>query len=180
MGLFDSTECHRALKRIATGDSGALEIIYERMGKQIYVFALSLLENESEAEDVMQETFLRIMNSAGTYSGVQRNARAWILSITRNLSVDRIRRRKFVSEEEKTGVRSDVTSKIDDRDEVDRLMDILNAEEKQIVILRAVHRFKYSEIGKITGETEDNARMKYVRAIEKMRKQAKRGKHNER
>ncbi|MBO4413539.1 MAG: RNA polymerase sigma factor [Clostridia bacterium] len=176
MNIFSGAACAAALRKIAAGDMSGLELIYEKMGRQIYTFALGILGSEAEAEDVMQETFLRIMDHAGTWRGGQ--ARAWIMAITRNLALERLRgRRAFEG-----SVRDDGYFPPDriEKDDIERALDSVSRDDRQIVLLRAVHRFKYSEISKITGYSEEAARKRYVRAIEKMRKTLKGENDNER
>jgi len=70
--------------------TGALEALYERTKAAVYGLALSILRNPQDAEDVMQDTYIRIIRSAGRYRS-QGKPMAFILTITRNLALDRIR-----------------------------------------------------------------------------------------
>ena len=168
MSIFSSSACESALRKIASGDMSGLELIYEKMGRQIYTFALSILGNEAEAEDVMQNTFIRIMDYAGTFTGG--HARAWILAITRSIALSRLRKIRRTEEGDPGDAACDPYDAVEQKDEIDRAMDSIGQDDRQIVLLRAVHRFRYSEISKITGISEDAAQKRYVRAIEKMRR----------
>lgn len=53
--------------RIAQGDTAALEVLYRQTSSSIYGFALSILRDPTAAEDVMQDTFVSVMQSAPGY-----------------------------------------------------------------------------------------------------------------
>ena len=56
------------IHNIADGDRGALAELYKLTNKDVYAFALSILKNIHDAEDVLQDCFVRIYSSAGSYS----------------------------------------------------------------------------------------------------------------
>ena len=92
--LFENTECEKALVRIAEGESEALSVIHRYMNRQIYAVAYAVLRDFSLSDDVVQETYVKILEKAFTYRKGT-NARAWVLSVARNISIDLFRRRKF-------------------------------------------------------------------------------------
>ena len=74
MKLFDGAACNAAVEKIASGDMTALSVLYEKMGRQVYSLAYSILGREGEADEVMQETFIKIMDCANTYDEKRGNA----------------------------------------------------------------------------------------------------------
>ena len=78
------------IHNIADGDRGALAELYKLTNKDVYAFALSILKNIHDAEDVLQDCFVRIYSSAGSYSD-RGKPMAWILTITKNLCLKCIR-----------------------------------------------------------------------------------------
>ena len=77
--------------RIAQGDTAALEVLYRQTSSSIYGFALSILRDPVAAEDVMQDTFVSVMQSAPGYQPSGKPM-AWLLTIARNLALMRLRR----------------------------------------------------------------------------------------
>ena len=77
--------------RIAQGDTAALEVLYRQTSSSIYGFALSILRDPTAAEDVMQDTFVSVMQSAPGYQPSGKPM-AWLLTITRNLALMRLRK----------------------------------------------------------------------------------------
>ena len=69
--------------RIAQGDTAALEVLYRQTSSSIYGFALSILRDPVAAEDVMQDTFVSVMQSAPGYQPSGKPM-AWLLTIARN------------------------------------------------------------------------------------------------
>jgi RNA polymerase sigma-70 factor (ECF subfamily) len=83
------------LPAMARGDAGALASLYERYGRAVYSTALSLVTNCAEAEDLVQEAFMRAWLYASSYDPGRGRARTWLLRLTRHLAIDQLRRRRL-------------------------------------------------------------------------------------
>jgi RNA polymerase sigma-70 factor (ECF subfamily) len=79
---------------IAAGKDAALATLYDRFHRQCFSFALRILAVEGDAEEAVQETFVRVWRSAGQYDAARAGVGSWVLSITRNLCIDELRRRR--------------------------------------------------------------------------------------
>ena len=79
------------LKRIASGDKGAMKRLYERHHAGLVAFVESRLRDSMEAFDVVQDTFLEVWRSAGRHEG-RSSVKTWIFSIARNKTIDRFRK----------------------------------------------------------------------------------------
>ena len=88
---LSKNEIEVCIKDIALGKKEALKRLYELTSNQIYGFALSILKNMHEAEDVLHDVYIKIVENAHTY---QDNGKpmAWIFTITKNLSLMRLRK----------------------------------------------------------------------------------------
>jgi len=78
--------------RVKTGDRAAYRELLRRHGPGIHRYAERLVRDPAEAEDVVQETFLRLWLRAKDYDPVAR-VTTWLFRITHNLAVDRLRKR---------------------------------------------------------------------------------------
>lgn len=78
------------LRRVGLGDAGAYRTLVARHGANLERFAQRLLRDEAEAEDVVQETFLRLWQRAAEYQPAARVG-TWLHSIAHHLAVDRLR-----------------------------------------------------------------------------------------
>lgn len=81
------------INQIADGNMKALERLYTEHKTYAFRIALSILNDTYLAEDAVQEAFLRVQRSAGTYRFTV-GERAWITAITRNIAFDMLRKRK--------------------------------------------------------------------------------------
>ncbi len=90
------------LRRIATGDRGAFAEFYDLYSSLMFSVAYKILNNASEAEDVLQEVFLQIWEKAGKFDPKLGKAASWAAILVRNKAIDRIRasqRRTRLAEE---------------------------------------------------------------------------------
>lgn len=76
---------------VEAGDAEAFAAIYDRHGRMAYSLAYRMMGDKQEAEDVVQEAFVRVWRSAGGYRAGRGSVRTWILSIVRNRAIDQIR-----------------------------------------------------------------------------------------
>jgi RNA polymerase sigma-70 factor (ECF subfamily) len=83
--------------RIATRDEAALAEFYDRHSRLAYSIIMRILRNPSEAEEVLQETFVRIWSRADTYDSLRGSPVAWLARIARNRAVDRLRSRRALA-----------------------------------------------------------------------------------
>ena len=78
----------------ASGDGRALEELYDRYARIVMAFALRMLNERTLAEELTQEVFFRAWKQADAYSASRGSFATWILSITRNMAIDDIRKRQ--------------------------------------------------------------------------------------
>jgi RNA polymerase sigma-70 factor (ECF subfamily) len=86
------------LRRIAARDDAALASFYDRHSRLAYSVILRILRSPSDAEDVLQETFVRVWSRADTYDGRLGSPAAWLTRIARNRAIDRLRARRVRSD----------------------------------------------------------------------------------
>jgi RNA polymerase sigma-70 factor (ECF subfamily) len=79
-------------QRAADGDEDAFVRIMQRYNQQLYRLAVAVVGDKSEAEDVLQESYLRAFGRMGDYAGDGRLG-SWLASIVRNEAIDRLRLR---------------------------------------------------------------------------------------
>jgi RNA polymerase sigma-70 factor (ECF subfamily) len=82
------------LQRIATRDETALAQLYDRHCRLAYSVIMRILRSPPDAEEVLQETFVRVWSRAETYDVLLGSPAAWLLRIARNGAIDRLRARR--------------------------------------------------------------------------------------
>lgn len=94
------------LQRVAARDEGALASLYDRHSRLAYSVILRILHSTTEAEDVLQDTFVRLWARADSYDPTLGSPSAWLTRIARNRAIDRLRAqrvRKDISVDPVTG-----------------------------------------------------------------------------
>ena len=81
------------LELIRDRDEAAMAKLYDRHARLLYSLILRIVDDATDAEEVMQDTFLRIWNQAATFDPSRGAAVAWMVTIARRLAIDRTRSR---------------------------------------------------------------------------------------
>jgi RNA polymerase sigma-70 factor, ECF subfamily len=76
---------------VGAGDAFAFSALHDRHSRATYSLARRLTGDEQDAEDLAQETFLKVWRSADSYRTQRGSVRTWMLSVVRNQSIDRLR-----------------------------------------------------------------------------------------
>lgn len=91
----EQTQDVALLERIAEGDQSALSALYDKHATVLYSIIVRILKEKAEAEDVLQEVFIKIWEHAEMYDRQLGNVGAWLTRIARNRAVDRLRSRNY-------------------------------------------------------------------------------------
>ena len=86
------------LGRIADGELGALDELYERYKTMAFSIAYRITNDASLAEDVVQDAFLGAWRNAGRYVEGRGSVKTWLLSIVHHRAIDAVRRRRPTTE----------------------------------------------------------------------------------
>lgn len=164
----------KLLLKIAKGDQEAFRQLYQNTDKTMYSFILSVVRNPQDAEEIMQETYLRIWTSAGSYQA-QGKPLAWMFTIARNLCYMKFRNQKHESdiafedlEGEETGEVCPEIEQAADKLVLAAALKILKEEEREIVLLHATAGMKHREIAASLGIPLATVLSKYNRAMKKL------------
>lgn len=172
-GDTDVYAVEQCLSGIKKQDLKALEELYARTGASVFGFALTVLKNVQDAEDVMHDLYVSVWFGAEKYHADGRPM-AWIMTITRNLCLQKFRenrKRSDVPQEDwETYIEANQNMSPEDRLILSECLKSLSDEERQVVVLHAVAGFKHREIGKLLGMPLSTVLSKYNRALKKMQK----------
>lgn len=81
------------MQRIASGDEGAVEELYDRFAPLVFKSARQVLSSGAEAEDAVQEIYLRLWQTADRYDPRRAKLVTWVMLLTRRHLIDRLRRK---------------------------------------------------------------------------------------
>jgi RNA polymerase sigma-70 factor (ECF subfamily) len=86
------------MDRLAGGDLGALERLYDQYGAMSFSIAYRITGDRASAEDVVQEAFLGAWRNAARYADARGSVKTWLLSIVHHRAIDAVRRRRPTTE----------------------------------------------------------------------------------
>jgi RNA polymerase sigma-70 factor (ECF subfamily) len=147
------------MRRCSSGDTAAFEEIYRRFGDRLKRLAWNHLGNIADAEDAVQETFLKIHRAAATFTA-EASLATWISRILINTCYDAMRRRKrrvdeapLETDEQPFEYRA---ANVDDakRLSLQRLLDELPPQRRTVFTLFEIEGLSHAEIAAIAGITE--------------------------
>ena len=98
--MLTSPELVWLLAAVAKGDEAALERLYRATRPKLYGVVLRILRRANLADEVMQETYLRVWGSAGQFDPGASSPVTWMIAIARNRAIDLVRRKQETSIEE--------------------------------------------------------------------------------
>ncbi|WP_097006868.1 RNA polymerase sigma factor [Lacrimispora amygdalina] len=162
------------LKKVAEGDQEAFQRLYQNTDRTMYSFILSIIKHPQDAEEIMQEVYLKIWTSAKSYKS-QGKPLAWMFTIARNLCYMRFREQKHDSDitlEDLSGTETgEVCSEIEmaaDKMVLLAALSILKEEEREVVLLHTSAGMKHREIAASLKIPLATALSRYNRAMKKL------------
>lgn len=166
------------LYRLAEGHEPAFRRLYEQHRDRVYGFALSMLRSEPQAEEVVQDVFLRLWQQGRAASGIE-NLHAWLRTLTRNHTLKVLRRRAL-----ELRIQADLAAKWDEgHNETEELLKYrdlqqlveeaigkLPAQQRKVYTLCHVDGLTYEEaaaqleLSKLTVQTHMKQALKNIRS----------------
>ncbi len=180
------------IAQVCQGESFALDELYRRYAQQLYIFCYhTLRQNPQQAEDMVHDTFERIINAAHTFNPRKASFRTWMFRIARNHCIDVMRRGAkidFVSMEAERNMTGDkgyslrhtlaaqhanVQTTVEQSEVAEAIRACIhaldNANERQALLLYYLGDKVYREIATILGKSLSMARNYIKAAREKMK-----------
>ena len=155
-----------------SGEHHALEQLYLCIKDAVYGYALSVMKNTQDAEDVLQDCCLTIYQSAHLYRSSGKPM-AWIFTIVRNLCLGRLRAMSRFSdlpeEDWEPYLDSNERISMEDRVILKHCLRDLQDDEREILLLHVFSGMKHREIAALTDRPLSTILSKYHRALKKMR-----------
>lgn len=92
--MADRAHIEDAIARCALGDRSAFAALYQATSGKLFSVALRVLNDRAEAEDALQEIFVKIWHNAEKYAANGLSPMTWLITVARNHAIDRLRARK--------------------------------------------------------------------------------------
>ena len=151
----------------------------------VYHYALSICHNETEAQDITQETFLKAINAAANFQG-NSSLYTWLCTIAKNLWINRCKKQnheitpEYLMEIEKDD-QAPIEQRIVEKEtamHIHKILHHMNEPYKEIFSLRVFGQLSFSEIANLFAKTEGWARVTYYRAKKTICEQIRKDEYN--
>ncbi len=159
--LRDETSDLELFRRIPDGDEEAFAQIVDRYKDHLYSFLRRIVSDSVEAEDLLQQTFLRVYKKSLDHCRIQ-SFSSWIFTVAANLARDELRRRARVDRKtyhldewevdttpDRRGTPVDTTAQSELRERIDGAIASLDEIYRMVFVLRDIEGLSYEEIAKI-------------------------------
>lgn len=155
-----------------SGDAQAFQIFFQRHKGRVYGYARRKGLDESSAQDVSQEAFLRLHRSIHHYES-GRAALPWFFTIVHHCVVDAIRKLRkmaIVGLDENKFAYEPREDEGEAEENLQALLEGLSSEQRQLMLMRAVDDMSFKEIAELTGKKDFSLRKLYERTRVQIRK----------
>ena len=92
--MINPEHIENLIARVALGDRAAFNALYQATSSKLFGVTMRILSNRQEAEDALQEVYVKVWNRASSFAPGGYSPMAWLVSIARNQSIDVIRQRR--------------------------------------------------------------------------------------
>ncbi len=165
-----------------TGDENAFALLVQRHLKSVYSFAARSVGDE--AEDVVQDTFLKVWKNLKKYDPRNAKFKTWLMHITRNTTIDYLRKKKsFVfsdfenlndnvhisNVQDPEDLPDEIVARAHDAQNVEAILKKLAFNYREVLLLRYMNHMTFEEISKILDEPVNTVRSRHHRGLAKLR-----------
>jgi len=178
----------REIALLRKGDPDAVSELIGRYQHRLYRFLVRLVQDPATAEDLFQQTWIRLMEKIGSYDA-RRNFEAWLFAIARNLAIDHLRRRREISldEVDDSGQAPMDRLTAGGRDALEQLLDFergvmlaaaiaeLLAIHREVLTLRFEEDMKLEQIAEVAAIPLSTVKSRLHRALESLRARLEKG-----
>ncbi|MFC6653465.1 RNA polymerase sigma factor [Paenibacillus rhizoplanae] len=172
-GPPESKKIEEAIHQVHAGDRQAFTTVITEYERKIYTYCYYLLRSREEAEDAVQDIFVKVYQQLGRYER-RVSFSAWLYKVAYHHCLDQLRRRKRRSRLLSLYKLQLMTNQqaLPEESPVERIFENLTSEERGLLILRVIEQYSFEEISVITGSSSAALRKKYERLRKKLIQQS--------
>lgn len=165
------------VERAQAGDRAALSELYDRLASRVYRFALFRVGNRADAEDLMQRTFLKMIETLPRYQQRGIPFEAWFFRLARNSVIDHLRRRRaheplaaLVGTEDAGPSPEDSAELAAEFQRIREAIETLTPIQQEVIAYRFTAGLTPREVGALMGKREGTVRALQFRALQALRR----------
>ena len=174
------------IEKCKNGDRNAAEKIYRKYAAEMFAVCIRFTNNRADAEDILQDGFIKIFNSIGKYSG-KGSFEGWMRRVFVNMCLEQYRKRQSMTVVDNLPdtAAADIEDDIDDNvdipvDVLQRFVNELPDKYRMVFGLYVVENMKHKEIATALGISEGTSKSNLARARELLKTKIKEYIENER
>jgi RNA polymerase sigma-70 factor, ECF subfamily len=162
---YAAAEIEKLVRSAQKGDEGALSLLIQKTQKNLYRFCCYLASNESLAQDLCQDAYIKALENIGRLKKPDKFL-SWLFTTAKNLFLDHQRSPATQRAEPLDSVENSVAQapKTDLRIQIQETLDKLPADERLVLLLVDLEGYSYSEAAEILGISEDAVRSRLHKA----------------
>lgn len=159
------------IRQAKDGDENAVTLLIDRYYSLILRYCRWHCPNMETAEDLTQETFIRLFRHLDEYKG-RGTFKAYLYTIANRLCIDESRKTRSypLENQENLTVKNDALRRLEDREEVACLLKSLSPEQREAILLRFEEELSFAEIARVTGCSLRTAQSRVRNGLKIMRK----------
>jgi RNA polymerase sigma-70 factor (ECF subfamily) len=172
----DASQQAFLIERAKQGDEAAVGDLYRRHAPRIYAYLASRVGDATLAEDLTSEVFVRALEGLPRYQDRGIRFSAWLYRIAHDRMVDHVRRQArrptTPLQDERLPAQAGIDELVETRlrvAQLDKAMDQLTAEQRQVILLRFVHGLKLGEVAYVMSKSTAAVKMLQLRALTRLR-----------
>ena len=173
-----TTNDKKIINQIIAGDSNAFSVLVDRYKDLVFTLSLKMLKNREEAEEVAQDTFVKVFKSLSKFKGDSKFS-TWIYKVTYNSCLDRLKKNKkeqlkvAIDEYTEHQVKT-IDNALENMVEEERqqaikaCLELLPPDDSFLLTLYYFEEQSLDEIAKVVGLTANNVKVKLFRSRKKL------------
>lgn len=191
MDEFEKDE--KIIQSYREGNVAEFNKLVKRYAGPLYNFT-ARLSNKNDASDIVQESFIKVWKNIGYFDPAKASFKTWIFTIAKNTTTDFLRKKKSIlfsdmsgssdgnkgAEEEANSFAENIPdenllpdetlAKLEDAENLNRIMEKLRMEYREVLILHYQEDMTFEEIGKVLGKPANTVKSQHRRAILELRR----------
>ncbi len=176
MNTVDKNNPRQLMVLAKDGDRDAFAILYDIYFVPIFRYIYYRVKNKEQSEDITQSIFLKIYKSLHSYNDIGISPQAYFFKVAKNTLTDYWKKKKdiIVDNEKltqlqnKEAVETSEINRLNTKESIKKALEILNGDQRDIIVLKFINELSNKEIAKITEKNEAAIRQIQCRALKKL------------
>jgi RNA polymerase sigma factor (sigma-70 family) len=176
---LDPLSDNSLMLKVREGDLQKLGLLFERYKNILFGYFFKLSKDKEVSEDLVQMVFMRVIKYKHAYRG-DGSFKTWVFHIARNIQVDQWRKEKksgikvsTYQLEDRIATDSDIDHQEKNLQILERALDLLPAEKKELIVLSKLKGMKYKEIAQMMNLSEATIKVRAFRALKELKEKYK-------